>query len=295
MSRKGQSITLSLSEREKHQLEQLALELGCLWGDRPNISKLIKDIAQNKLRIAPNHNWSSERIKALNQARLTLIDQGQLAEATAIAALLLERSDITMPLRVELETFLNTPVKPWRQRVDQLIRQQRPFQLTYQDARERLLQFSIRYAQIRRHEKREYLDCWCEETEDNQDLPELQHNWCFRLDRIEDASVIPYPQSWRNGLDTLEVEFYLYGNLAFNYVTKTDQDQLNAWHLDQPQTRRVIRHITSTFWFVREILPYGKDCQVMSPDSVRTKMIAELQLLSQNYQQGNDPSPSTTS
>ena len=283
MGRKGQSITLSLSEREKQQLEKLALELGCLWGDRPNISKLIKVIAQQKFRIAPNHDWSTERIRALNQARLTLIDQGKIDDATAIAALLLERSDITIPLRAEIETFLNNPVKPWRKTVDRYIQQQRPFQLSYQDPSGRLWQFSISYAEIRRREKREYLDCWCAETEENQDLPELQHNWCFRLDRLEDVSVTPYPQPWRNGLDTLGVEFHLYSNLAFNYPGQGRGDRHNDWHPELPQTRQVVREISSTFWFLREILPYGKDCQVISPEGVRQKAIAELSALVQNY------------
>jgi len=288
MSRKGHSITLSLREQEKQQLEKLALELGCLWGDRPNISKLIKAIAENKLRVAPNHDWSSERIKALNQARVTLIDQGQLANATMIAELLLERSDITIPLRLELENFLKTPVKTWRKAINRYIQQQRPFQLAYQDPSGHLWQFSICYAEIRRHEKREYLDCWCEETESNQDLPELRHNWCLRLDRIEEAAVSPYSQPWHNGLDNMAVEFHLYGQLAFNYISKTDQDQLNEWHPDEPQTRRVIRQVSNTFWFIREILPYGKDCQVISPANVRQKIIDELRLLTQNYHLDTD-------
>jgi hypothetical protein len=283
MGRKGQSITLSLSEREKHQLEQLALELGCLWGDRPNISKLIKAIAQNQLRIAPNHDWSQERIKALNQARLTLIDQGQLAEATAIAELLLERADITIPLQLELETFLKTPIKPWRKAIDRYIQQQRPFQLTYQAPGDRLWQFSIRYAQIRRHEKREYLDCWCEETEGNQEISPLQHNWCLRLDRIEDAAINLYPQPWHQELNTIIVEFHLYGQLAFNYQSQTRPDQYNDWHPDLPQTRQIIRKVSNTFWFIREILPYGKDCQVISPASIRHKIIDELNSLKKYY------------
>ncbi|MFN5836347.1 MAG: WYL domain-containing protein, partial [Pseudanabaena sp.] len=39
MSRKGESITLSIKERDKANLEAIAIELGMTWGDRPNISK----------------------------------------------------------------------------------------------------------------------------------------------------------------------------------------------------------------------------------------------------------------
>jgi hypothetical protein len=36
MSRIGQSITLSVSEKEKQALEILASEFGLFWGDKPN-------------------------------------------------------------------------------------------------------------------------------------------------------------------------------------------------------------------------------------------------------------------
>ena len=45
MSRRGESLTLSLPPGAKERLEELAIELGCTWGDRPNISKLIEAIA----------------------------------------------------------------------------------------------------------------------------------------------------------------------------------------------------------------------------------------------------------
>ena len=176
MSRKGQSITLSVSEQDKAQLEALALEFGMTWGDRPNISRLVEAIARRQLLIAPNHNWTVERINALNRARTTLIDAGQIEVAVAIAHLLVERSEITIPLRTELEQFIATPVLPWRLQVEQYIRRQQPFRLSYQDAAERIWNFTIRYAEIVTHEDRQYLDCWCEETEGNKDIPELIHN-----------------------------------------------------------------------------------------------------------------------
>ncbi|MCL6435915.1 MAG: WYL domain-containing protein [Leptolyngbyaceae cyanobacterium HOT.MB2.61] len=283
MGRRGQSITLSVSETDKKQLEGLALEFGLTWGDRPNISKLIEAIARRQLLIAPNHDWTKERINALNRARTALIDVGEVQMAVAIAQLLLERSEITIPLRNELEQFIASPALPWRIEVERYIHRHQPFQLSYQDAAERIWNFTIRYAEITVHEDRQYLDCWCEETEGNQDIAELVHNWCLRIDRITDAAVTPIKGQWHPGLASIDVEMRLFGGLAFAYRSKTTKDEINEWLADSPQVRRVVRQISSTFWFIREVLRYGQDCEVVSPQVVRDQIQREIQSLYKRY------------
>lgn len=283
MSRKGHSITLSLKEQDKAYLEALALEFGYTWGDRPNISKLVEAIARRQLAIAPNHDWSTARITALNRARTALVDTGEIEMAVAIAQLLCERSELTIPLRAELEQFIAHPVQPWRLEVERYLLRQQPFQLSYQDAAERIWQFTIHYGEIATHEDRQYLDCWCEETAGNQDLPELAHNWCLRLDRITDASVAQIGGAWRTGLAIIPVEMHLRRGLAFAYQSKTNRDEVNEWLGDSPQVRRVVRRVTSTFWFIREVLRYGKDCEVISPAAIRDRLKQELELMSQLY------------
>lgn len=284
MGRKGQSVTLSISDRDKAQLESLALELGMTWGDRANISKLVEAIARRQLLIAPNHDWRIERINALNQARTALIDAGKIEDAIAIARLLLERSELTIPLRTELEQFVAQPTQAWRLEVERYIRRQQPFQLSYQDAAERVWQFTIRFAAIVPHEDRQYLDCWCEETEGAQGLPDLQHNRSLRIDRITDAAIHPVAGAWRlTGLATLSVELHLFRGLAFAYQSKTAIDEVNEWHESLPQVRRVIRRVSSTFWLIREILHYGQDCEVVSPESVRELIKQEWMALGNRY------------
>jgi hypothetical protein len=46
MSRKSESVMLSVSPDYKAELEKLSLEFGCLWGENPNISGLMKAIEQ---------------------------------------------------------------------------------------------------------------------------------------------------------------------------------------------------------------------------------------------------------
>lgn len=282
MSRKGQSITLSVSERDKTQLEAIALQFGMMWGEDPNISKLIKAIAQHELIVSKNNDWQDYRIRALHRCIGALQDIGQNEQAEIIASLLLERSELSVPLRKEIAGLLNNSRSSWRLQVDHYILRQQPFQLAYQDAAERVFHFTVCYAKIRPYEKRQYLDCWCEETEGNSDIPELQHNWCFRLDRIHEASVTEITKKWRFHLDEIDVEMHLLNNLAFAYQAK-EEDTLVEWIPDKPKVKRVIRRVSNTFWFIREIMQYSSDCMVISPENVRSLIKAKLIALCHNY------------
>lgn len=282
MGRRGQSITLSISNRDKEQLEQIAQEQGMLWGDRPNISRLVEAIARRELLIGRNNDWSETRIRALQQSIQTLTDAGYPDSARIVAELLLERSELSIPLRSEIGRYLETPIAPWRLEIDQYIRCQQPFQLTYRDAADRPWTFTIRHARITPYEQRQYLECWCEQTEGNQDLPELQHNWNLRLERIPEAAISPIEGQWQPSLDRIDVELHLFRGLAFAYQAKPD-DIVNEWLADSSPVRRVVRQITSSFWFFREILRYGEDCEIVAPDKVRALFRQKLKSLCRNY------------
>lgn len=281
MSRKGQSITLSISERDKTQLQELAIELGMTWGDRPNISRLVEAIARQELQIAPNNDWSNTRIEALDRALDALTDTGRILEAQAIAQLLQERSELSIPLRHKIERFLETPPHPWRIELDRYILRQQPFQLSYQDATGRLWTFTVRHAQINRHEERQYLDCWCEETEGNLDIPELIHNWCLRIDRIPEAAIFPIETQWHPDLDRVEVEMHLYNRLAFAYKPKPG-DICEEW-LEQ-QVKRVVRRISNTYWFIREVKREAPQMMVVSPQAVSERVKEEFRAIYQKYE-----------
>lgn len=276
MTRQKRSITLSIDETEKAQLEQLALDFGQNWGDRPNISKLLKAIAKGDLRLAANHDWDKSRIDSLTRGLNLLKDEGYRAEALTLAQLLLERSELNYPLRQELQAWVDRPSTLWRLDIDRYIRQQRPFRLTYQDAADRLWHFTVRHGKIVRYEDRQYLNCWCDETEGNQDLASLRHNWSLRLDRIADEAVIsPAAGPWQPDLSHIEAEFCLLGGLAVGYRSKTEADLINEW---QPETqrRRVVRRVSNTFWFLREVRRYGADCLILSPADLRERFVQEL-------------------
>ncbi len=211
-----------------------------------------------------------------------LIDIGQNEQAQEIAKLLLERSELSLPLRTEIERFVENLPSPWRLEIDRYILRRQPFQLSYQDAAGRLLNFTIRYAKIIPHEKRQYLDCWCEETEGNFDIEELQNNWSFRLDRIQDAAVMPISGEWRSHLAEIDVEMHLFAGLAFAYEAKPE-DSTNEWIPNRQSVRRVVRRVSSTFWFIREVMQYTPDCAIASPESMRDRLKQKLRNLCRLY------------
>lgn len=283
MSRKGQSITLSLREQDKVELENLALEFGMMWGDRPNISKLIEAIARHHLIIGKNNDWSEERIRVLVSAMRLLTDIGQNDQARIIGQLLLERSELPIPLHTEIESFLGNLAPQWRLEIDRYILRQQSFQLSYQDAAQRVFNFTVHYAKVTLHEKRQYLDCWCTETEGNSDVEELRHNWSLRLDRIQEPAVLSITGEWRTtGLEQIDVEMNLLGNLGFAYQAKPE-DKINEWLPDTQKIKRVVRHVSSTFWFIREVMQYSPDCVIVSPKNVQLLMIEKLKSLCQHY------------
>ena len=282
MSRKGQSITLSLHERDKAELESLAREFNLMWGDRPNISKLIEAIARHHLIIGKNHDWSESRIRALYRAMHLFSDIGQNEQAQIIARLLLERSELLIPLRGEIESFLGNLSQHWRLEIDRYILRQQPFQLSYQDAAHRVLDFTVRHAKVTPHENRQYLDCWCEQTDGNLDVEQLRHNWSLRLDRIQDAAILPVPGQWRSSLAEIDVEMHLFAGLAFAYGAKPE-DKLNEWLPDTQRVRRVVRRVSITFWFIREVMHYAPDCVIVAPENVRSLIIEKFKSSCERY------------
>ncbi|MDX2256068.1 MAG: WYL domain-containing protein [Pseudanabaenaceae cyanobacterium bins.39] len=283
MSRKGESITLSIKERDKAQLEMLAIELGMTWGDRPNISKLVEAIAKRQIQISKNNDWASDRIESLVRTFRLLIDYGELDKAQAIAQLLLERGEINPPLRKEIEKFIDKPPEIWRHTIERYIKQHQPFSLKYLDAADQPHEFLIYYAKFTPYDKRIYLDCWCKDIARADTVSALQHNRCLRLDRIPaEAAVTTIAGKWRSQLDHIQVTFHLTGNLAFAYQPRKE-DIDHTWLDTALPTRQIIRKISNTFWFYRDILPYAESCEIIEPLDVREKFIEKVRSLYAKY------------
>jgi len=68
MSRKQESITLSLTPEHKVSLEEIAVEFGYLRGEKPNVSGLMKAIADGELLLSKSDNPTNQKRKLIKDA-----------------------------------------------------------------------------------------------------------------------------------------------------------------------------------------------------------------------------------
>jgi len=282
MSRKKETITLSIPSGTKEQLEEVARKLRIFWGKSPSVSGLIVAIAQQEFEVGEPFTLNSTQVAALQQAIGLLKDSGFIEQAQTISSLLLERGQLEPPMRQSLLQQVSQPAQAWRILADQFRQNQQPFHLLYANPQLGDLSFTVRYAEIAFEEKRFYLNIWCDEddTEDvaNTDFPELIHNRCLRLDRIK--GVVPINGHWRHeGLDYLKVQLHFYKGLIKAYEPKPNDisNEVNG------EVRQVIRRVSNPFWLIREVLRYGDDCVIVAPENVQALMVRKLKTLCQHY------------
>jgi len=266
---------------------QIARELKYVRGSQANLTGLVTAIARREIPLFPSSTLSDEQQEALVQAVLALRSQGAIGATKELAAWCLSQTELLPEYRVQLDGTISPLLQPWIQKVEEFIQQQQPFQLAYVDAANRPWTYTVRYATLSFWEKRSDLECWCEETEGNQDLPELRHNWSLRLDRITEGGIMPITGDWHSALDTVEVEFELFDGLAHAYQQR-NMDIAVEWRSLSPPHKRVVRRISNTFWFIREVLPYSKDCVVLHPDFVRQKVRSNWQAAPRAIAIGSD-------
>jgi predicted DNA-binding transcriptional regulator YafY len=278
MSRKKDTITLSVPPGTKEKLEAIARRFGIMWGKNPSPSGLIAAIARGELEVGKPYVLNSNQVRALQQAIKDLVDAGHVEEAQTVMSLLLERGNLETPLRQSLLQQVGQPAEAWRVRVNQLIDDRQPFYLTYRNSQDELLNFTVRFAKVVLYEKRMYLQTWCEETEDSRDIPELRHNRCFRLDR-RIQSIIPMDGDWRGRLDEVEVQLHFRGWLVKAYEPKPEDIRNEV----VDNVRQVVRRVSNPFWLLRDISRYWEDCEIVAPDSLRQQVREKSKLTHQQY------------
>jgi predicted DNA-binding transcriptional regulator YafY len=280
MSRKKETITLSIPDGSKEQLEEIARRLGIFWGKSPSISGLLVAIAQQQFEVGEPFRFNRSQVAALQQAIGLLKDSGFIEQAQITSSLVLERGNLEAPMRQLLLQQVSQPTEAWRILIDQLRQNQQPFHLLYGNAQEQDVSYTVRYAEISFEEKRFYLNIWCDETEDikDTDFPELIHNRCLRLDRVK--GVVPVNGQWRQeGLNYLIVYLHLRGGMIKAYETKANDIRNEV----MGDIRQVERKVTNPFWLIREVLRYGENCVVVAPENVRDRLKQKLLTLCDLY------------
>jgi predicted DNA-binding transcriptional regulator YafY len=270
MPRKKETLTLSVPPGTKEKLDAIAARLNIKWGDRPSSSGLISAIAQSKLYIGDFLQITPQEVRTLHRAILVLIDVGQVELAKSVITLLLNHGHIEAPLRQELFKIASHPLDGWRMQVNQYVEQRQPFRVSYGDGQGKLWEFTVRHAEIEFYEKRYYLQIWCDETDLNVNLPELQHHRCLRFDRIQ--GLLEAAGEWRGYFDSIQVQLKFKGNLVQAYEAKPDDISDELVDGD----RLVSRTVVNPFWLLREVHRYGADCEIISPGEIRQSFRQEL-------------------
>lgn len=284
MIRKKDTITLSIPPGTKEQLEAIARNLQILWGKEPSISGLIVAIAQQQVSVGQQFTFNKSHVHSLEKAIKLLVDTGSLDDARILVELLLAKATLTSEHRQTLFQHVSQPEGGWRIEIDRYREQKQPFRLLYQDAQGEKIEYTVRYAKIAFHDKRFYVDAWCEEVLDTPDYPELMHNRCFRLDRIQ--AILPISGAWRDlGLDSLVVKLHFYRGLIKAYEFRQGVDEREEI---ADGVRKVWRRISNSFWLLREIRAYGKDCEVVEPESVRQQAREDTRSMLANYDRADN-------
>jgi predicted DNA-binding transcriptional regulator YafY len=277
--RKKDTITLSIPPGTKEQLEAIARNLQILWGKEPSISGLIVAIAGQQIIVGEQFTFEQSHVQSLEKAIKLLVDTGSLGDAQTLVELLLAKATLTPEHRQTLFQHVSQPEGGWRMEIDRYRERKQPFRLLYQDAQGDSLEYTVRYAEIGFHDKRFYVDAWCEEVPETPDYPELMHNRCFRLDRIQ--AILPISGAWRDlGLDSLLVQLHFYRGLIKAYEFRSGIDEREEIG---DGVRRVWRRTSNPFWLLKDIRGYGKDCEIIAPESVRRQAREDAKSMLANY------------
>lgn len=282
MSRKSETITLSIQPGTRERLENIADRLNLYWGDRPSISGLLNAIAKGEVHTERPFRLSNYQVKALEAVVKALIDSGQMQFASTIVELLLEKGDLEAPLQNQLISQLVHESEGWRKAIDARLSQKKPFLLIYENSQNEQEIFNVCYGEIKFYEKRFYLDGWCTETNEYAQIKDLQHNRCFRFDRIK--NILHSQHKWREeGLNHVKVYLHFYKGMIKAYERKLEDIDVKK----EDDKLIVIRKVTNPFWLTREVLRYGKNCEIVAPEKIRTQFLKELNSIYDIYSQEN--------
>jgi predicted DNA-binding transcriptional regulator YafY len=297
-------LTLSLPDGADERLAELALSWGFRWGKRGNPSALVAAVATGEL--APMR-LEGTTLRALEHAVEALAEDGRVEDARALVALLAQRGAAPVGIHERLREQLEALESPSRREIEHWIAARRPFLLRYRNRLGEEQELTVVHARIRPEERRSYLEVRALEQRGNREIKALRENWVLRLDRVTAAQplggqgddVAPSPDEleiertapapptveWADGLACLTATLCLTGSLAHTYQRRPD-DTRHSLEEDFRTGRRTLtvhREVTSSFWFLRDVLRHGGDCEVLDPPVLRDLVASEIQRAAARY------------
>jgi predicted DNA-binding transcriptional regulator YafY len=278
MPRKKETITLSIPPGTKEKLAAIARRFNIFWGQSPSPSGLIAAIARQDLEVGEPFAFDSLQLQALLSAIDALIDRGAIEEAQRLTELLFARGELEPFLRQSLLKKISQPTEIWRKILNRQIQNRQPFILLYLNNKGLEETFTVCWAEIKFLEKEYYLLAWCEETAGSEEILALVHNRSFRLDRI--INILSVNKVWRNNLDFILVQLHFFNDWVERYQNCVDDIENRL----SEHNRKVTRKVFYTSWLLQEVLSYGADCVIASPDSVRDRVKMKLQLMAKHYE-----------
>lgn len=79
--KKRQVGTFSLTPEDVRELERVAAEMNCFWGDKPNVSEMLRRIANGEIVLSHRKDEtekSQKLLSAINKAMSALIEIQQI-------------------------------------------------------------------------------------------------------------------------------------------------------------------------------------------------------------------------
>jgi hypothetical protein len=229
-----------------------------------NPSQFCQKIADGQLRVG---SLGQEQAHALLRGVVLLLQAGELPAARLL-------SDLGMGEDTENETFsrLREFNGPLVGQIYDLICKCQPFKIQSQNN-----SYLARFADIRLPPGgRPQLRAWVEEETQSDEPPELAHNRIFRLDRL--VSVTPATGEWRfEGLETLSVLLEL--QPGFRYTPIAGDTVVG----DSEGKTVISRPCWSVFWLLQDIGRYGDKVTVLSPETIRERVVNTLIKQLENY------------
>ncbi|BAQ65843.1 hypothetical protein GM3709_2608 [Geminocystis sp. NIES-3709] len=105
------------------------------------------------------------------------------------------------------------------------------------------------------------------------------------MDKVK--NILKSNSRWRKkGFDFIEVTLNFYGNMIKAYESKLEDITVITEDDRKSDKLVIVRKVSNPFWLIGEVLPYGRNCEIIHPPEVRHKFIKEINIITNMYKDG---------